>query len=312
MRKVIKPFFIILLTFLMSGCTSVQKSIFEFGLFVERYRSDLDYKTVSVNGERYAYLERKGDGETIVLLHGFAANKDSWIRFVRYLPESYRVVVLDMPGHGDSRLDMSRSYNIEYIAASAAQIIDGLDIEKFHIAGNSFGGLVSTLYALDSPDRIITLGLFDSAGVESPVKSEFYELLDKGDNPLVVKSEEGFDRLMRFNFNNEPFIPWPGRAVLARQFVKRSEFNQKMWNDLFENRRNENLNSRLVELKMPVFIIWGEKDRILHVSNITIYKQNIPDPYVVVMKDCGHAPMLERPDEAAEYYSTFLKQLTAQ
>jgi pimeloyl-ACP methyl ester carboxylesterase len=307
-RKVIHTLLSVVFIFLFSGCQSAQKSIFELGLSMERYRSDLVYKTISVNGEQYAYLEREGDGETIILLHGFAANKDSWIRFVRYLPETYRVVVLDMPGHGDNKLDMNRTYDIDYVTNGVTNIIDGLDIEKFHLAGNSFGGLVSTLYALNTSERLMTLGLFDSAGVKSPVKSEFYGLLEKGDNPLVVTSDEGFDRLMRFIFYDEPFIPWPGRPVLTRRFIERGEFNQKMWNDLFENRLDENLNARIAELSMPVFIVWGDHDRVLHVTSTVIYKENIPDPYIVVMKDCGHAPMLERPDEAAEHYSTFLEK----
>ena len=77
LTKVIKSFLLVLIFFLIPGCTSVQKSIFEFGLSFERYRSDLDKKTISMNGEVYTYLERKGNGDTIVLLHGFAANKDS-------------------------------------------------------------------------------------------------------------------------------------------------------------------------------------------------------------------------------------------
>lgn len=308
MKKALSPLLFILFIFLLSSCSSVQKSIFDFGLSIERYRSDLEYKTIYVDGERYSYLEREGFGETIILLHGFAANKDSWIRFVRYLPETYRVIVLDMPGHGDNRLDMNRTYNIEYVAKGVASIIEGLDIKRFHLAGNSFGGLVSTLYALNNTERLMTLGLFDSAGVKPPVKSEFYELLEKGDNPLVVTSDEGFDRLMRFIFYDEPFIPWPGRPVLAMRFMKRSEFNQKMWNDLFGDRLNENLNSRLYEIRVPVFILWGDHDRVLHVSSTVIYKKNIPDPHLVIMEDCGHAPMLERPDEAAEHYSTFLEK----
>ena len=308
MKKAQYLLLIVLSFFLLPSCSSVQNTIFKIGLSIERYKSDLDYKTITVNNRSYAYLEREGDGDTIILLHGFAANKDSWIRFVRHLPLTYRVIVLDMPGHGDSSLDMNQTYTVEYVTKGVANIIDGLGIERFHLAGNSFGGLVSTLYAINDPDRLISLGLFDSAGVRPPVESEFYGLLKNGDNPLLVESEEGFDRLMRFIFYKEPFIPWPGRPVLARRFMERSEFNRKMWNDLFEGRLGESLNSRLSELNIPVFIIWGDHDRVLHVSSTEIYEKNISDPFVVIMKDCGHAPMLERPDEAAAHYTIFLNK----
>lgn len=301
--------FILVIAWLLSACSSVQTSLFDLGLSVERYRSGLRLKALSMDGDTYAYLEREGSGETIVLLHGFASNKDSWIRFIRYLPEKYRVVALDMPGHGDSRLDMNRSYSIEYLSGSVARLIDSLGIQRLHMAGNSLGGLVATLYALNHPEKLITLGLFDSAGVASPVQSEFYSLLKKGDNPLVVETEEDFDRLMAFNFFDEPFIPWPGRPVLARRFVERSEFNQKMWDDLFGSRLHESLNARLEALTMPAFILWGDNDRILHVSCTEIYNKHIRDAHVVIMRNCGHAPMLERPQEAAAHYSTFLYRI---
>jgi abhydrolase domain-containing protein 6 len=310
MKKTFRIIILILSAVILSGCTSFQKSLFDIGLFVERFRSGMDYKKVTVDGETYAYLEREGEGETIVLLHGFSAEKYNWIRFVRHVPEKYRILAIDMPGHGDCRLDMERDYTVEYLTECVAGVIDALAPEKVHIAGNSLGGLVSTVYALDHPDRVITLGLFDSAGVKSPVRSEFSYMLDRGDNPLLVKSREGFDRLMALNFNTEPFIPWPGRSVLAQKYIDRKDFHQKLWEDLFGNRLDENLNSRLRELQMPVCVIWGEKDRILHVSSTDIYRQFILNAHVAIIKDCGHAPMLERPEEAGENYANFMQRIS--
>ena len=88
-KQFLKIIILIISAFLVSGCTSFQKPLFDIGLFVERFRSGMDYKEVMVDGETYAYLEREGKGETIVLLHGFSAEKYNWIRFVRYLPDHF-------------------------------------------------------------------------------------------------------------------------------------------------------------------------------------------------------------------------------
>ena len=78
----------------------------------ERSKSDLKPGIVQIQGQTMAYLERAGKGETIVLIHGFTGNKDHWTRFVRYLPEDYRVLAFDMPGHGVT-VDVKCPQNVE-------------------------------------------------------------------------------------------------------------------------------------------------------------------------------------------------------
>ena len=182
MKKVMNAVICLLLTCVLGGCATFQKPLFNMGLWFERYRSGLAYKTVEADGQTFAYLEREGEGETIVLVHGFSAEKDNWIRFVRHMPEEYRILAIDMPGHGDNKGDMDQTYKIEHFTNAVAQAIEALGPERVHIVGHSFGGLVSTLYALDNPGRVITLGLFDSDGIHSPKPSESEELLDKGEN----------------------------------------------------------------------------------------------------------------------------------
>ena len=57
---------------------------------------------------------------------------------------------------------------------------------------------------------------------------------------------------------------------------------------------------------MPTLVLWGEQDRILDVSSIEVYAEHLPDASIVIMKDCGHTPMAERPEESAALYLTFL------
>lgn len=93
---------LILFSSLLGGCASIQRNISNLFINIEKSRSNLTYQTVSLEGKDVAFLERKGSGESIVLLHGFSADKNNWIRFVRYLPKKYHVLAIDMPGHGDN------------------------------------------------------------------------------------------------------------------------------------------------------------------------------------------------------------------
>lgn len=311
MKKRLSVLVIVLMVGMVYGCASTQKSIYNFAIDMERSRADLKAKTVQVEGESVSYLEREGSGEIIILVHGFTADKNNWLRFVRYIPEKYRVLAIDMPGHGDNIRVMDRKYDPSSLSSGIAKTIDALELKRFHIAGNSLGGLVSKIYSVEHPDNVITLGLFDSAGVVSREPSDFQQALKKEDNPFVVKTREDYDRLIEYAFYDEPFMPWPIHAVMSREYIKRNDFNQKMFGELIHSELFTNpdfARNTLPSLKVPVFVIWGDKDRLLHVSSTEVYQDLLPQVEVTILKDCGHIPMIERPEESADHYSTFLEK----
>jgi pimeloyl-ACP methyl ester carboxylesterase len=241
----------------------------------------------------------------VVLLHGFGADKDNWVRFVRHLPEEYRVIAIDLPGHGSSTRDAQTTYTIDFITRGFAGAVDALGLDQFHLAGNSMGGYVAVLYSFHNPDKVLTLGLIDPAGATSSAPSDLQLAIERGENPLVPKSREGFDTLMAYGFHKKPFIPWPITDVLANRYIERSAFNEKMWKDIHDNWKD--IAQYLGSLKMPVLLVWGEKDRILHVSSVSVYRRCIPQVKTVILENCGHVPMLELPKVAADRYASFLK-----
>ena len=112
----------------LGGCSGFKQSLFNQGLSFERWKSSLTEKTVKVDELNVSYLEREGSGETIVLLHGFSADKDNWIRFVRYLPKEYRVIAIDLPGHGYTTRDWNTTYSIDYMTRGFARTMDALHL----------------------------------------------------------------------------------------------------------------------------------------------------------------------------------------
>jgi pimeloyl-ACP methyl ester carboxylesterase len=306
MRKIFGIAACLVLVFcLMSGCASSQEALCDAAISAERMLSGLDEASITFQGQKIAYLERQGSGETIVLLHGFGADKDCWLRFVRGLPEEYRVIAFDLPGHGDSTRDDTKDHTIDFITAGFATAADALRLDRFHVVGNSMGGWVGMLYTARNPDRVITLGLFDSAGVFSPEPSDLQKALARGENILVPASEEAFFTLMEYGFHKEPFIPWPIRSVLARRAVQDAPFRLKMWNAINLDRKD--VTPVLPDLNLPVLVLWGADDRITHLSAVRIYERYLPRAETVVMEDCGHMPMLERPAETSGHYIAFLK-----
>jgi len=162
--------------------------LYNYSITSVRKAAGLSKKVVEVDNYSIHYLEG-GQGETILLLHGFSAGS---------LTENYHVVAVDLPGFGESSKIETDSYNIASQAKRVNRIVETLGLKKFHIGGNSMGGAISGKYTVDYPDKVLSLALLNTAGIHSAEKSEFRKLVAKGDNPLLVKTPEDFRRTMRF------------------------------------------------------------------------------------------------------------------
>ncbi len=309
-RHLILTFLILVPMQILCGCSHFEESVFRLGLSLERSRSNMELKSVLVEGETIAYLERKGRGETMILVHGFGASKENWLRFVRDIPETFRVIALDLPGHGESSLCFKGIYDVfsmeRRLALALDEIFNEMEVERFHLAGNSMGGLVSLLYVENHPGRVISLGLFDSAGIVLPIKNDFLKALDQGKNPLIVSSRKEYDELLDLCFETEPFLPWPARNVMARQHIARNAHYLKMWHALFSDMDDTPVRRALPDLKVPVLILWGDRDRILDISCARVFMSLIPDGTMEIIENCGHVPMVEKPGETARKYLAFI------
>ena len=308
MKKVFHLLVSVFLVCLASSCTTFKHDMYTFMIDADRSRSHLEAGTVLIDGQTIAYLERPGSADTIVLIHGFGANKDNWVRFVRHIPAQFRVLAFDMPGHGDSSKLEDKTYNIDFMTDSLDQAAVALGLTRFHIAGNSMGGYISMLYTARNPDKVLTMNLLDAAGLiaQTPQPSELQLALMRGESPLTPDTTEEFIELLGYAFHEKPFIPWPITSVLAERAVESSAFTRKMWKDF--NAYSTDIVPLLPQLDLPVLVIWGDKDRILHVSTTEVLERSLPNVETVIMKDCGHMPMLERPKETAGYYVSFLSR----
>ncbi len=196
-----------------------------------RKTAGLTLKSVNIPDFKIVYLEG-GTGDTIIMLHGFGANKDNWLRFAKNFTPNYRVIIPDLPGFGESSKPQNAKYNIISQVERVSLLAKELNLTKFHIVGNSMGGEIAGNYAATYPNMVKTLGLFDSGGVVPPVKSEVVLLLEKGINPLVVKDEKGYERLSELGFAKPLALPYVIKNYLAKQAIKSSPFNEKIFPEL--------------------------------------------------------------------------------
>lgn len=289
------------------------ETLFNLVVKAGRRYAGLAKKEIQVDDHKIVYLDG-GKGQTILLLHGFAANKDNWIRFAKYLTKDYHVVIPDIPGFGESSQIQNENYAAESQLKRIDRFTEVLKLERFHLAGNSMGGMLAGMYGAKYPQKVLTLALLAPGGVGSPSPSEVAILLQKGTNPLLTGNTGDFDRLIKLCFAKPPFIPSQFKKVLAADAVAHRDFNKKIWDDMMGNLTKEALSARenllkpyLPQIQAPVLIIWGDTDKILDVGGVSVLEKNLKNYQTVIMKDTGHTPMLEKPQETASYYVSYLK-----
>lgn len=216
----------------LSGCASIQGSLFDLGVASERTQAGLERHAIEVGGQRVHYLERGGaspNAETLVLIHGFGGDKNHWIRFVRFLPPRYRVLAPDLPAHGDNAEDPAATYSITYLTDAVSAFIDALDENPVHLVGNSIGGRIAAELTLAHPERVRTVSLLDPAGLTSPEPSDLDVALARGENFLIPTTREEYDTLISISFGEDtPELPWPAPAVLARRYAIRASAYRKI------------------------------------------------------------------------------------
>lgn len=287
------------------------EGVVKAGQWNERRASGLDVKTATVDDHQFTYLERANDDTkdqaTIVLVHGFSADKSNWTRMTQHLP-GYRLVVPDLAGHGDTTFKEDATYSIAKQAERLRKLLNQLKISKPHIIGNSMGGHIVGYYAATWPDEIGSVTFMNNAGISAPIDSPFVASLKKGENPLIINQASDYATLINYLFTEEPWIPNHIKTYLGEQSMARKPKNEKVFRDLRANPAP--LEPLLPKITAPAFVIWGTDDNVFHQSTVDVMKRIQPKLQVALLEGCGHAPMIERPAESARLYHEFITRIS--
>ena len=245
----------------------------------------------------------------LVLLHGIFAEKDHWVDFARPLTSQYRVVAPDFPGFGEStRLD-DQPYDYAAHTQRLGALLDALGIEKAHLAGNSMGGTIAALFALQHPDRVASVAFIGAPhGIRSPKPSTMDRLIDAGQRPLVAHDAAAFRAMMDLVFEKRPFLPYPILHATEQAALRNAPSNTRLWDAQLKDRYL--LEQRLGGLQQhPVLALWGDSDRVFDRSGLLPLQKLLPQAQLEALPGVGHLPMMEAPADTAQRYARFLEGL---
>ncbi|OHB31359.1 MAG: alpha/beta hydrolase [Phenylobacterium sp. RIFCSPHIGHO2_01_FULL_69_31] len=252
------------------------------------------------------------DARTIVLVHGFAASLHAWEPWVERLKHDYRVVSLDLPGHGLTRAPDDYAPS----SASNAEIIDTLTrqlgVERFVLAGNSMGGAVAWSYAMAHPGRLDGLVLVNAAGWPSSA--------DAGGGPAIFKLlANPVGRLLLRNIDPRP---------LAARGLKQAYVDERLVNDPLLDRYVELARApghralltrrgarpavapeTFARIQAPTLVMVGLRDEVIPPERSAAFAKVIPGSKLVTYAAGGHVPMEQMPDASARDLRAFLTAL---
>lgn len=277
-------------------------------LALDRLLAGVKLKRLRSGGLEWVYLDSGGNGEPLVLVHGFGGDKTNWTRMCRHLRGHYRIIIPDLPGFGESDSPINARYRVQDHVERLRGFLRDLGIERAHLGGNSMGGYTVALYAAQHPAEVASLWLINAAGVFSAKPSELLAAVEsKGPNPLLPQTPAQFREVLNFVMSKPPYIPGFVLAVLTRRAMASIALREQQFKDILEH--SPHLETLLPGVTAPTHILWGDEDRLIHVDCVRVFRELLLNCSVTVLPGIGHVPMLEAPAESARDYLSFRQRL---
>ncbi len=271
-------------------------------------------ENIVVDGINVRYATA-GEGPAVILVHGLASSMITWYcNFDALADAGFTVIAIDLPGYGDSGLANHLGYAPDTAADFIADFAAELGIDRFSVVGNSAGGLIAGITALEYPGRVEKVALVASAGLDRRLSWPLRIISVPVIGELIYKPRMISKSAMikRIFFQPPAFLDDIFPEMLrvrclphAPQVMLRSV---RSGVNLLGLRREHNILDRLKALTVPLLAVWGEEDLVIPPVNAEDVRRALPGSAIHVLPACGHWPHMEKPEEFNRILTNFLSQ----
>ena len=244
---------------------------------------------------KFKFIE-VGEGEPLVLLHGLFGALSNFKDLIEYFKQHYKVVVPMLPLFD---LDILHT-SVGGLAKYVHKFLEARDYKNIHLLGNSLGGHVALVYLLKHPERIKSLILTGSSGLFESGMGDTYP--KRGDYEYIRKKTEVtfYDPKMATKELVDEVFSITNNRIRVIKIIA-----------LAKSAIRNNLGDELNNIKQPTLLIWGNNDTVTPPFVAKEFQKLIPNSELHFIDKCGHAPMMEVPDEFNTILHKFLKKLSA-
>ena len=271
-----------------------------------------------VNGIKICY-EIQGEGDPVVLVHGFGVKKEVWMCQFGPLSEKFKVIRFDNRGAGESD-HPDELFTMEMLAEDIRGLMDALNLEKAHVIAWSLGGMFAQHFAIKYPDRINKLVLIntlpnwpggDDAGIKMYVDGQLASNEAYQEDPMKAffdRAAMGYSRKFKKEMQEDPKKKFHG-LFSVEDYIKMKTTNIPTPKDI-ENQANalkyHDVIDKLHLIKNETLIIAAEKDRQTPLSRNQLIDEKIPNSRLVAIAGAGHDSPLEKAPEMNKHIIDFL------
>jgi pimeloyl-ACP methyl ester carboxylesterase len=241
---------------------------------------------------KYKYIDR-GEGEPIVILHGLFGALSNFDGVLDHFSKTHRVIIPMLPIYD---LPVLKT-NVKKLADFLRDFVKHMKFDKVNLLGNSLGGHIALVFTKNFPDRVNSMiltgssGLYENAFGASFPRREDKEFIRKKVSVTFYDPALATDELV-----DECYEVVNDRNRLIRILaIAKSAIRHNMAQDL-------------PEMTMPVCLIWGKDDTITPPDVAREFDNKLPDSDLYWIDKCGHAPMMERPEEFNKLMDAWLKE----
>jgi pimeloyl-ACP methyl ester carboxylesterase len=270
---------------------------------------------VDLPGEVRAHYRDDGapDAPVVLLVHGFGDSFMSWAAWIDVLKTDFRVITVDLPGHGLTRTPPGYTPSAAAQVAFIDDLAGALDLESYAIAGSSMGGGVAWRTALANPEAVWGLVLVDAAGFPNETSAP---------PPLAFRLlMTPFGRFLLEHLETRPITreslkaDFVNTAIVTPKFVEdwvavqRAPGHRRILMQTLSGAGAPADAATLATITAPTLVLWGEQDQILHVASARKFADAIPGAVLITYRDIGHLPQVEAPKQSGADAAAFLRRV---
>lgn len=249
---------------------------------------------ITLRGTNINY-EKRGKGPALILLHGWNSSREQWSLNLRRLAKGFRVIVPDLPGHGDSALPPGFDYSLEAHVAWLDDFRKAMRLKDFGLVGHSLGGTIAAAYAASHPERVRSLVL-----CSTPASGRGLTLRNRMPGAEVLISlayglrgpwSLGFT-MLRGVYKSEHL----DKDFVQANVLEMRKISRRTLARTARLARTADLQPLLAAITAPTLVVVGNKDHTVREKEACIFTQRIEGARLLTINGVAHYPQYERPD----------------